>query len=76
MNISQDNSAQISEQTTPNLNDLTLAFAKCCFDFGAITEAGTLDKGIANRLNWLISDAEKLATAALNLRAEMAGGAQ
>lgn len=65
-----------TEQTTPNLNDLTLAFAKCCFDYGAIVEAGTLDRGIANRLNWLISDAEKLLIAASNLRSEMTGGLQ
>lgn len=71
----QNNQAQ-TEQPTPNLNDLTLAFAKVCFDFGSIVESGTLDQGITNRLNWLISDAEKLATAALNLRAEMAGGVQ
>lgn len=70
------NSNAQTEQPTQNLNDLTLAFAKVCFDYGAIIEAGSLDQAITNRLNWLISDAEKLATAALNLRAEMAGGAQ
>jgi len=63
-----------SEQPTPNLNDLTLAFAKVCFDYGAIIEAGTLDKGITNRLTWLISDLEKLSLAAQDLYSEVAGG--
>lgn len=66
--------AQI-EQATPNLNDLTLAFAKCCFDYGTIIEAGTLDKGITNRLNWLIRDTEKLSLAARNLYSKIEGGA-
>ncbi len=63
-----------TEQPTPNLNDLTLAFAKTCFDYGAIMEAGTLDKGITNRLNWLISDTEKLSIAASNLHNETKSG--
>jgi hypothetical protein len=78
MNISQDNSAQATigttEQIPTNLNDLTLAFAKVCFDYGAIIEAGTLDKGITNRLTWLISDLEKLSLAAQDLYSEVAGG--
>jgi len=79
----QSNSAQIPEQPTQapteqipaNLNDLNLAFAKVCFDYGAIIEAGTLDKGITNRLNWLISDLEKLSLAAQDLHSEIVGGA-
>lgn len=83
MNKPQNNSAQIPEQTTQapteqiptNLNDLNLAFAKVCFDYGAIIEAGTLDKGITNRLNWLISDLGKLAMAAVELKSDILGGA-
>jgi len=64
-----------SEQIPVNLNDLNLAFAKICFDYGAIIEGGTLDKGITNRLNWLISDLEKLSMAAIDLHSEISGGA-
>ncbi|MDO9142186.1 MAG: hypothetical protein Q7U38_17855 [Methylobacter sp.] len=74
MNTSQNHSAQ-TEQTTPTLNDLTLAFAKVCFDYGAIIEAGTLDKGITNRLQWLISDLDKLSLAAKDLYSDVEGGA-
>lgn len=71
----QSNSAQISEQATPNLNDLTLAFAKVCFDYGAIIEAGALDRGITNRLQWLISDLDKLSLAAKDLYSDVEGSA-
>ncbi|MDP3875425.1 MAG: hypothetical protein Q8Q50_00430 [Methylobacter sp.] len=64
-----------SEQIPANLNDLNLAFAKVCFDYGCIIEAGTLDKGITNRLTWLISDLEKLSLAAQDLYSEVTGGA-
>ncbi|MDO9047317.1 MAG: hypothetical protein Q7U66_06210 [Methylobacter sp.] len=75
MKTLQNNSAQNSEQAPPNLDDLILAFAKVCFDYGTIIEAGTLDKGITNRLNWLISDTEKLSLAARNLYSKIEGGA-
>ena len=75
MKSPQNNSAQIPEQTTQTINDLTLAFAKVCFDYGAIIEAGTLDKGITNRLQWLISDLDKLSLAAKDLYGEIVGGA-
>ncbi|MDP3877159.1 MAG: hypothetical protein Q8Q50_09270 [Methylobacter sp.] len=74
MNL-QNNSAQNSEQATPTINDLTLAFAKVCFDYGCVIEAGTLDKGITNRLQWLISDLAKLSLAAKDLYSDVEGGA-
>ncbi len=53
-----------TEQIPANLND-----------YGTIIEAGTLDRGISNRLNWLISDLEKLSMAAQDLRSEISRGA-
>jgi hypothetical protein len=77
--MTTSNTPAQTEQPTPNLNDLTLAFtlafAKCCFDYGAIIEAGTLDKGITNRLNWLLSDLDKLSLAAIDLLNDVKGGA-
>ncbi len=64
-----------TEQIPPNLNNITLAFAKVCFDYGTIVEAGTLDKGTTNRLQWLISDLDKLSLAAKDLYSDIEGGA-
>ena len=64
-----------AEQIPTNLNHLILTGAKVFFDYGAIIEGGTLDKGITNRLNWLISDLEKMSLAAKELYNEISGGA-
>ncbi|MDP3877010.1 MAG: hypothetical protein Q8Q50_08510 [Methylobacter sp.] len=73
--MSAENTQAQAEKIPANLNELILTGAKVFFDYGAIIEGGTLDKGITNRLNWLISDLEKMSLAAKELHSEISGGA-